>query len=57
MDINDLRSFITLATFLCFLGICWWAYRSPNKSRFEHDALLPFEDEELDEMDGGGEER
>jgi len=57
MDINDLRAFITVATFLCFLGICWWAYRRPNKSRFEQDSLLPFADDELDSPGDGGAER
>jgi cytochrome c oxidase cbb3-type subunit 4 len=42
MDIHDLRAYITLATFLSFLGVCWWAYRGGNRARFEADALLPF---------------
>jgi cytochrome c oxidase cbb3-type subunit 4 len=46
MDINDLRGFVTLATMLTFLGICWWAYRSGNRERFEEDALIPFADED-----------
>jgi len=45
MDINELRGLITLAAVLAFLGVCWWAYRSPNRSRFEQDALLPFQDD------------
>jgi len=45
MDVNELRGYITLTTMLTFLGICWWAYRSRNRSRFEQDALLPFLDE------------
>lgn len=45
MDINEFRAGVTLATFLTFLGICWWAYRRPNRARFEQDALLPFADE------------
>jgi len=57
MDINDLRAFITLATFLCFLGICWWAYRGPNKTRFEHDALLPFESDGHDCSASQGDEQ
>jgi|COG998Drversion2_1049125.scaffolds.fasta_scaffold754577_2 cytochrome c oxidase cbb3-type subunit 4 len=48
MDINDLRGFTTLATMLTFLGICWWAYRSRNRQRFEDDAMLPFRDEAHD---------
>jgi len=45
MDVNELRGYITLATMLAFLAVCWWAYRSGNKRRFEQDALLPFADE------------
>ena len=46
MDMGDVRAFITLATFLTYLGICWWAYRSGNRERFEEDAMLPFAGEE-----------
>ncbi len=45
MDINDFRGLITLATMLSYGGVCWWAYSSRNRSRFEDDAMLPFEDE------------
>jgi len=42
------QGFITLLTFLVFIGICVWAYRPGNRERFEDDARLPFDDEELD---------
>lgn len=45
MDMGEIRGVITLLTFLAFLGVCWWAYRSSNRNRFEQDALLPFLDE------------
>lgn len=45
MDMGELRGYITVATMLTFLGICWWAYRSGNRERFEEDALIPFADE------------
>ncbi|MBW2274918.1 MAG: cbb3-type cytochrome c oxidase subunit 3 [Deltaproteobacteria bacterium] len=45
MEMGALRGYITLATMLAFVGICWWAYRSGNRERFEEDALLPFADE------------
>ena len=45
MDMGTLRGVITVVTMLTFLGICWWAYRGRNRSRFEEDALLPFMDE------------
>jgi cytochrome c oxidase cbb3-type subunit 4 len=46
MDINFLRSLITLAAVVAFAGIVWWAYAPARKLRFERDALLPFEGEE-----------
>lgn len=45
MDINDFRGLITLATMLAYGGVCWWAYSSRNRSRFDDDAKLPFADE------------
>lgn len=50
MDINDLRSIITLLSFLLFLGIVWWAYGSKRKARFDAAALLPFAEDEDDAM-------
>lgn len=46
MDINDLRSIITLMGFLCFLGICAWAYSGHAKKGFDEAAQLPFTDED-----------
>ena len=45
MDINDLRSIVTLISFLTFLGILAWAWSKRNKDRFEEAAQLPFQDE------------
>jgi len=45
MDAGTIRGIITLLTLITFLGICWWAYRSPNRQRFEEDGLLPFADD------------
>lgn len=45
MDINQLRSAVTLLSFVIFLGIVFWAYRKRNASRFEQDAHLVFLDE------------
>lgn len=43
MDINLLRSIVTVVLLLIFIGIVWWAFSRRNKRRFEEDALLPFE--------------
>lgn len=42
MDINDLRSIITVAGLICFLAIVWWAYGKGAKKGFEEAANLPF---------------
>ena len=33
---------VTLAAFVAFGGIVWWAYAPSRKARFERDAQLPF---------------
>ena len=54
MDINDLRSIVTVVSLLTFLGIVWWAYGvKSNKQRFEEAANLPFADEEADRAELG----
>ena len=52
LDMGIVRGLITLATFGSFLGICWWAYRPGNRSRFDADAMLPFSESELDGVEG-----
>jgi cytochrome c oxidase cbb3-type subunit 4 len=54
MDINDLRSIMTVVSFLTFLGIVWWAFGvKGNKKRFDEAANLPFTDEEADRFELG----
>lgn len=45
MSIGEVRGVITIITLATFLGICWWAYRSGNRRRFERDAMLIFDDD------------
>lgn len=47
MDTNDLRVIITVALFVAFLGIVFWAYSSRQKERFDDAANLPFADDEM----------
>jgi cytochrome c oxidase cbb3-type subunit 4 len=42
MDINDLRSIVTVVGLLCFLGIVAWAYGRSSQKGFEEAANLPF---------------
>ena len=51
MDINDLRSIVTVLSLLTFLAIVFWAYGlKSNKKRFEEAANLPFSDAEADRL-------
>ena len=45
MDINLVRSLVTVAALAVFLGIVWWAYAPARKERFERDARLPLEED------------
>jgi cytochrome c oxidase cbb3-type subunit IV len=42
MDLNDLRSLATVASFAAFLGILAWAFSRRNQSGFDEAAQLPF---------------
>ncbi len=43
MDINILRSGVTLAGFVLFVGILVWAWRPAQKAQFDEAAQLPFQ--------------
>lgn len=45
MDIDTLRSIMTVVVFLAFLGIVIWVYGAAQKPRFERAAMLPFEED------------
>ena len=47
MELNELRTLITLLSFIVFAGIVFWAYSGKQKARFEEAANLPFIDDEL----------
>lgn len=54
IDINDLRSAVTVISFLTFLGIVGWAYGlKSSKKRFEEAANLPFTDVEAERAELG----
>lgn len=46
MDIQTLRSIVTVASFAAFLGIVWWAYGAPRKAAFDEAARLPLDDDD-----------
>lgn len=43
MDINLLRSIVTVVALVVFIGIVIWAWSRSNKARFDEAARLPFE--------------
>ena len=45
MDINDMRSIVTVISLVTFVGILVWAWSKKNKADFEEAARLPFGDE------------
>jgi cytochrome c oxidase cbb3-type subunit 4 len=42
MDVNTLRSVVTVATFVLFLGIVVWTLSKRRTADFEEAANLPF---------------
>jgi len=42
MDINDLRSAVTVIGLLLFLALVVWVYRAPRRKAFDAAAQLPF---------------
>ncbi len=43
MDINLLRSIVTVAALVVFIGIVIWAWSKRNQADFDEAARLPFE--------------
>lgn len=42
MDINTLRSAVTVAALIAFVGIVVWAWSRRNQADFDEAARLPF---------------
>ena len=42
MDVNTLRSAVTVVTFILFLGIVLWTLSKRRSAEFEEAANLPF---------------
>jgi cytochrome c oxidase cbb3-type subunit IV len=45
MDINDIRSAVTVISLLIFAGIMGWTWRPARRNDFDSAARLPFNDE------------
>ena len=46
MDINDLRSAVTVIGLLLFLALVVWVYSARRRAAFDAAARLPFDGEE-----------
>lgn len=46
IDVNDLRSIMTLVSFLTFVGIVLWAWSGRRKAAFDEAASLVFDEED-----------
>ena len=47
MDINTIRSLVTVLSFAVFLGIVFWAWSAKRKPAFDEAAQLPFADDDM----------
>lgn len=47
MDVNILRSIITVLCLLAYVGIVFWAYNARQKAHFDQAANLPFADDDM----------
>jgi cytochrome c oxidase cbb3-type subunit 4 len=45
MDINDMRSVVTVISLVAFIGITVWAWQRSRREAFDEAAALPFIDE------------
>ncbi len=43
MEIKTLRAVVTVASFVTFIGIVWWAWSKRRNADFNEAANLPFE--------------
>ena len=44
MDINLIRTLVTLFCLAAFLGIVWWVLRRKNTARWKRAARMPLDD-------------
>ncbi|MDH3286903.1 MAG: cbb3-type cytochrome c oxidase subunit 3 [Betaproteobacteria bacterium] len=52
IDMGLMRSLVTLAAFVTFIGIVVWAWSGARRKRFEAAARLPLEDAEAESNAG-----
>ena len=54
MDINDIRTALTVIMFLMFLGIVAWAWSGRQKARFDRAAHSVLNEDDEDDRPHGG---
>lgn len=47
MDMNEIRSWMTVFQMAVFIGIVWWAWGRRRQTQFDEAARLALEDEEF----------
>ena len=57
MNAIELQSLATVLALISFLAVCFWAYSSKRKGRFDEDAFLPFDDDEIMHIENKLEEK
>ncbi len=45
MDINDMRSVVTVISMLLFVGVAVWTWQRSRRDAFDEAARLPFADD------------
>lgn len=50
MNWGVLHSIATVVAFFAFIGVAWWAYSPKNKKRFEEDAQLALDDQDIQRL-------
>ena len=54
MDLNTVRSIVTVVAFAMFIGLIWWAYSARRKDAFAEAANLPFADNDAEDPETKG---
>ena len=54
MELIALRAAATVASFLVFAGIVWWAYGGSRAGNFSEAEQIPFEEDDLPSARRGG---
>ena len=58
MDYGLMHSIATVAAFLAFMGVVWWAYRPGNRARFEDIGRAALDNDPiLNRRDGNAREK